>query len=220
MNLRIAFNRCISSRFTNLMVTRNIISGHATSKGTLSFVKNAQLPLYHKFDKVELYANPIIHGPPNVHYMLNEHSVNNEVVMHNEETNSLVQKAIFRNKSNCIYVYSYNNSNYNSLHKGSNKDHGIPYVVTNLKEYMISTTNNSTTSTTTTSSNTVHRSNVITIADIGSTLDPIEIRRRIAEARVTSQLDVIDCIVWRCTEDGFYDIDQYDKCMYMYMCVY
>ena len=199
-------------RFLSSVESRGIISGFATTEGTLEFVKNAQLPLYHKFDKAQLYANPIIHGPPNVQYMLNEYSASGEVIMHNEETNSLMQKALFKNKSNCIYVYSYNNSNYNSVMKSVTNTsdmsvHGKPYCVSNLSEYITPGT-----VLPRDKPHKISRSEVITVADIGSTLDPGEIVRRVQEARDLTRLDTLDCVVWRCTEEGFYDIDQYDKC--------
>lgn len=187
----------------------NPIKGMATETGTLSFVKNANLPLYHKFDKCKLFSNPIIHGLPSVNFMLNECKYGDKIVMQNEETDRLLEKALVDNKSNCIYVYGHNDSSYYSNYKAAptNDIHGVPYFASKLSHLLCYEDNPP-------ELNKIPRNNVITIADIGMTLNPLEIMKRVQDAKMKTKLEVIDCIVWRCTEDGFYDIDSYDRCKY------
>ena len=72
--------RRLSLSYTNRFYSAasSPISGKATAAGTLAFVKDANIPLYHKFDKSGLFINPIIHGSPLPEYMRQVHKDSKE----------------------------------------------------------------------------------------------------------------------------------------------
>lgn len=76
--------------------TARIVPGRATSAMTQHFVAASKLPLYHKFERSQLYINPIIHGPPAFH----------EVEDH-EYIDLLTKRAVLKNRSNCLVVYQH-----------------------------------------------------------------------------------------------------------------
>ncbi len=71
------------------------IKGKATKEGTLAFVSQSQLKLYHQFSQSGLYINPVIHGAPRTHIDEDEDLENAAV-------------ALLQNRSNCLVVYEHN----------------------------------------------------------------------------------------------------------------
>lgn len=71
------------------------IPGFASTDGTMAFVHQAELPMYHVFEKHKLYVNPIIHGPPK------------KVSGKNIRSDEALEEAVLKNRSNAVYVYRY-----------------------------------------------------------------------------------------------------------------
>mgnify|MGYP003385813206 CR=1 FL=1 len=199
------------------------ISGHATPEGTLSFVKDANLPLYHKFDKTGLYINPVIHAQPHAQYMLKIHAEASASLatpdacdnyMRSSETDDLAGLALRRNRSNCLYVYSYNSRQSEDAVGPSGerlREQDQPFYLSNIRSLLVPAGFGGDPATV--PAGAVSRECVVTVADIGCTLDPTEIRTRVNEATQLTGLDTIDCIVWRATEDCMFDIDAFDACV-------
>ena len=204
--------------------TNNFILGNATTKDTLRFVQDSNIPLYHKYEKCNLYINPIIHGPPNSNYYQHTNDVN---------TNDLVDLVIHRNRSNCIYVYSH-------LHDDKF------YSINSNKMYSIfnpiPTNNNNTNTNNNNNNNPINRRMIVTVGDIGFIPNLEEIRgiypeininksnyeqleeyyilcsciqllQRVEQARTDTKLDVIDMVTLKVTEDVFFNIDMFDTCI-------
>lgn len=223
LRTRCNWSAMTSRQLANTTTNSQRIRGKATPEGTLSFVKDANLPLYHKFDKTGLYINPIVHAQPQPQYMIKMHAaktgggelINDSVnYMRSAETDNLAALALGRNRSNCLYVYSYN-SKQGDQARGPNgeklREPDHPFYLSNLDSLLVPSGFKGDISAL--PKDAVSRECVVTVADIGCTLDPYEIRRRVEEALHLTKLVTIDCVVWRATEDCMFDIEAYDACV-------
>lgn len=87
------------------------IKGRATTSGTMKFMRQSQLPLYHQFHKSQLFVNPIIHGAPKKLYALDD---KDRVYIE-----ALTRRAVLVNRSNCVVIYKHH-------------EEGEPWYSTNL----------------------------------------------------------------------------------------
>jgi hypothetical protein len=160
------------------------ITGRATIEGTKSFIQTSGLQLFHQFAVSGLTVTPVIHGPPL--YIGNSPSSQLLIktsgpLYHADKANKYLKDAIFKNKSNCVYVYNhYHNTNGRSL----------VWHATDLSSIISSSTSTSTSSSTSASSSsnnggsgstTVSRESVVTIAGLGPIAPKEEMLRRFSE---------------------------------------
>lgn len=186
------------------------------------------MPLYHKFDKLGLYINPIVHAQPQPYYMTKMHTerlhageavatekIDPENYMRSAETDHLVKLALDRNRSNCIYVYSHNSRQSDEAVEAPSGERrrvsDFPYYVANLDSLLVPSGFSGDPAGV--PAGAVSRECVVTVADVGCTLDPTELRRRVEEAVRLTGLETIDCVVWRATEDCMFDFDAFDACV-------
>jgi hypothetical protein len=73
------------------------LQGRATVEGTLAFVADSDLPLYHRFASSKLTINPIIHGAPRAYSYHENHTY----------IEALTRRAVVKNRSNCVVVYQH-----------------------------------------------------------------------------------------------------------------
>lgn len=212
----------------------NFIAGNATTKDTLKFVQESNIPLYHKYEKCSLYINPIIHGPPNINYYNNTNEVN---------TNDLIELVIQRNRSNCVYVYShihmhdeedkfYSVNSLGAVFKTKPSDKAIHTVEPSQNPNLSQNDELSP----------VSRGMIVTVGDIGfvpnveeimgkypgiglnsSNYEKLEhlyllciwiqLLKRVDQARQSTKLDVIDMVTVKITEEIFFNIDIFDSCI-------
>ncbi len=72
------------------------VTGRASSAMTQAFVSSSKLHFYHKFERSQLYINPIIHGAP---------AFNN--IEDHDYIELLTKRAVLKNRSNCLVVYQH-----------------------------------------------------------------------------------------------------------------
>ncbi len=72
------------------------VTGRASTAMTQAFVSSSKLHFYHKFERSQLYINPIIHGAP---------AFNN--IEDHDYIELLTKRAVLKNRSNCLVVYQH-----------------------------------------------------------------------------------------------------------------
>lgn len=92
--------RCSASVISRRGLSMKPVKGRATQAGTAQFLRNSDLPFFHKLAKSELFINPIIHGPPRELYSKSDQK--------RTLIEALTRRAVVKNRSNCLVVYQHN----------------------------------------------------------------------------------------------------------------
>lgn len=158
-----------------------IVTGRADSAMTQRFIAMSNLPLFHKFERSNLYINPIIHGPPAFPYLSDED---------HEYMDLLTKRAVLKNRSNCLVVYQHQPVSNLSLQvqKNTTKPTGS-YYFRGIRSLLQTEP-------------TLTRQQLVTMAHLGlPTADPTEIYRRLHEACQLTQLEYIDFVYFEVNDD-------------------